>query len=185
MEHMATKALMSAVEFAEMDTDETERYELVEGELVLLSSGNPLHAEIRGLVELLLRLYFRANTIGRVLSEMDCRLSDDTVRCPDVSVLLGAKSKGFDWKKAPLPFAPDIAVEVLSPSERVADVHRKALQYLAAGAQEVWQFDFENGEIFIQTNTGIRLLRGEDPLETPLLPGFSVTVNTLLATPTA
>jgi Uma2 family endonuclease len=180
---MATKALMSAAEFAEMETDETERYELVEGELIPLSSGNPIHAEIRGLVELLLRLYFRANAIGRVLGEMDCRLSDDTVRCPDVSILLGKKSKDFDWKKSPLPFAPDIAVEVLSPSERAAEVHRKALEYLAAGSQEVWQIDFENGSIFVQTDAGIRLLRGENTLETPLLPGFSVTVNTLLATP--
>ena len=60
-------------------------------------------------------------------------------------------------------------------------VHRKALEYLAAGSHEVWQLDHESGEIFVQTNAGIRLLRGGAALETPVLPGFSATVSALLA----
>jgi Uma2 family endonuclease len=180
---MATKALMSAAEFAEMETSETERYELVEGELVQVASPTPWHARVRHLLERLLGNYFDQNSMGLVLSEMDSRLSGDTVRRPDVSVILAQRSRSFDWDKSPLPFSPDIAVEVLSPSEGVTDVHRKALQYLAAGTQEVWQLDYENGEIFVQTDSGIRLLRGEDALESPLLPGFSVSVNTLLAKP--
>lgn len=103
------------------------------------------------------------------------------MRRPDASVFLLARLEGLDRKKIPIPIAPDIAVEVLSPSESSVEVHRKALQYLAAGSQEVWQLDQENGEIFVQTNSGIRLLRGEEALEAPLLPDFSVTVNVLLA----
>ena len=180
---MATKALMSVAEFAEMDTADTEQYELVEGELVPLASPTPWHARVRHLLERLLGNYFDRNAIGLVMSEMDSRLSEDTIRRPDVSILLAAKSKSFDWTKSPLPFAPNIAVEVLSPSELATDVRRKTLQYLAAGSEEVWQLDYKNGEILIQTNTGIRLLRSDDLLESPLLPGFSVPVNTLLSTP--
>ncbi len=85
-------------------------------------------------------------------------------------------------KKIPLPFAPDIAVEVLSPSEIAFDVSRKVLQYLVGGSQEVWVLDHENGESFIQTDDGIRLLRGgKAVLETPLLPGFSAPIAKLLA----
>ncbi len=89
----------------------------------------------------------------------------------------------MDWKSSQLIFAPDIAVDVLLPDDLAVEVHRKALQYIAAGSEEVWQLDYENGEILVQTEAGIRLLRGEQLLESPLLPGFSVSVNTLLATP--
>jgi Uma2 family endonuclease len=180
---MTTKAMMSAVEFAAMNTAETEQFELVDGELIPLSSGTPLHARIRHLLERFLGNHFDLNSDGVVLSEMDCRLSENTVRRPDLSILLASKRNSIDWNRTPLPFAPDIAVEVLSPSESAIDVHRKALQYLAAGSVEVWQLDHENGEISVQTNTGIRLLRGEDLLESPLLPGFSIPVNILPATP--
>ena len=178
---MSTQTLMTVDQFAQMRTADTEDYELVEGELIPLSSGNPLRADIRGLLEHLLRSYFDRNRIGRVLSEIDCRLTDETVRRPDVAIFLGDRFKTVDRKKIPVPFAPDIAVEVLSPSESAVDVHRKALEYLTAGSQEVWQLDHENGEVFVQTNSGIRLLRGEDILESPLLPGFSAAVSGLLA----
>lgn len=116
-----------------------------------------------------------------MLGEVDCQLTQDSVRRPDAAVLFLLRLQGIDRQKIPLPFAPDIAVEVLSPSESAVAVHRKALEYLVAGSQEVWQLDHENGEIFVQTNAGIRLLRGETVLETPLLPGFSATVSALLA----
>ena len=47
---MSTKAVMTVEQFARMSTAETEDYELVEGELIPLSSGTPLHAKIRDLV---------------------------------------------------------------------------------------------------------------------------------------
>ncbi len=178
---MSAKTLMTVEDFAQMTTAETEDFELVEGELVPLSSGNPLHAKIRQNVERRLADYFDAHTVGVILGEVDCRLTEDTVRRPDAAIFLLHRLQGVDRKKIPMPFAPDIAVEVLSPSESAVEVHRKALEYLAAGSQEVWQLDHENGEIFVQTNAGIRLLRGEAALETPLLPGFSATVSGLLA----
>ena len=178
---MSTKTLMTVEEFAEMATSETEHYELVQGELIPWSSGSPNHAYVRGAIEHLLRGYFERNPIGKVFSEIDCRLTDDTVRRPDVASFLDERLRLLDRRKIPVPFAPDIAVEVLSPSESAIDVHRKALEYLAAGTREVWQLDFENGEIFVQIGSGIRLLRGGDALETPLLPGFSEPVAKILA----
>ena len=80
-----------------------------------------------------------------------------------------------------MPFAPDIAVEALSPSEHALDVNRKVRDYLGAGSAEVWLLDPENGELHVRTKPGIRILQPDDALETPLLPGFSVAVGTLLA----
>ncbi len=84
-------------------------------------------------------------------------------------------------KAVPIPFAPDIALEVFSPSEHVVDVTRKVKDYLKAGSQEVWLLDPENNELHIRTKTGIRLLLVTDSLESPLLPGFTVSVEKLLS----
>jgi len=179
---MATSALLTVEEFARMSSSATEDFELVEGELVSLPSANPIHADIRDCLVQILRNYFDRNPTGRVLSEVDCRISDNIVRRPDLSIFLAGRLDGVDRKKTPLPFAPDIAVEVLSPSETAFDVNRKVLGYLAGGSKEVWVVDHENGEVFIQTDAGIRLLRGDGAvLDSPLLPGFSASVAKILA----
>ena len=128
---MATATLMTVDEFARMSTSETGDYELVGGELVPLPSANPMNADIRDCLVQVLRNYFDQNPTGRVLSEVDCRINEETVRRPDLAIFVAGRLDGVDRKKIPLPFAPDIAVEVLSPSEIAFDVNRKVLQYLA------------------------------------------------------
>jgi Uma2 family endonuclease len=176
---MSTATMMTVEQFAQMRTADTEDYELVEGELVPLASGTPLHAKVRRRAERFLEEYFELSPIGDVFSEIDCRLDPVTVRRPDVSVFLGERIN-FELTRAPVPFPPDIAVEILSRSESAIEVNRKALEYLEAGTGEVWLFDNTNAEIFVQTASDIRLLRGNDVLESPLLPGFSHTVTELL-----
>jgi Uma2 family endonuclease len=178
---MSTKTLMTVEEFAQMHTAETEDYELVDGELIPLPSATLLHAAIRGLTEHKIRSYFERNPIGQAYCEVDCRIADDTVRRPDLSIFLGAERlRQVDRKKIPAPFAPDITVEVLSPSESAMDVRRKVRDYLRGGSQEVWLLDHANGEILIHTGGGIHVLQGTDILESPLLPGFAVAVADLV-----
>jgi len=177
---MSTKTLMTVEEFEQMHTAETENYELVDGELVALPSATPRHAKIRDLVGHLIWVYFKGNPIGDAIGETDCRLAEDTVRQPDVAIFLGEHAKQIDIDKIPVPFAPDIAVEVLSPSEKAIDVRRKVLDYLRGGSQEVWLLDHANGEILVHTGNGIRVLQEKDVLESPLLPGFSAAVTDLV-----
>ena len=177
---MSTKALMTIEQFAQMNTSDTEDFELVEGELIPLSSGTPLHGKVRDLLVHFLLGYFRSRPDGDAIAEIDCRLSDHTVRRADVSIFVGERIRQIDLRKVPIPFAPDIAVEVLSPSESAIDVNRKVHQYLDAGCREIWLIDADNGDVFVHAATGIRLLRGEHSLESPLLPGFSVPVRELL-----
>lgn len=148
---------------------------------VPVSSGNLVHATIRDRLVQWLRNYFDQNGGGRVSGGVDCRLRDSLVRRPGLAIFRAGRLDGVDWRKIPLPFAPDIAVEVLSPSESAIDVHRKALEYLAAGSSEVWQLDYENGEVFVQTDGGVRLLRGAAVLDSSLLPGFTAEVGGLFA----
>ncbi len=180
-EPMSTATLMTAEQFAQMRTGEREDYELVEGELIPLPSGTPLHNRIRDRFVVRFWAWFEKHPSGECFAETDCRLTDELVRRPDVSLFLGENAKRLDPDRIPVPFAPDIAVEVLSQSESAVEVHRKALAYLAAGCQEVWVVDHENSEIFVQTPTTIKLFRGGDRVESPLLPGFSHPVADLLA----
>ena len=177
---MSTTALMTAEQYAHLRTGETEDYELVEGELIALPSGTPLHAKIRDETGYLVRGYLKRNSIGAVYCEIDCRISEYSVRRPDLSIFLGERAALLEPNKIPVPFPPDIAVEVLSLSEAAVDVNRKVLEYLAAGTGEVWLLDHANAELFVQTNAGVRLLRAGGVLESPLLPGFSAPVADLL-----
>ena len=172
---------MTVEQFARLETAETEDYELVDGELIPLSSGTPKHNKVRDLLGHLLWNYFKTNPIGEAIAEIDCQLSSDTVRRPDLSMFLNDRLQQIDLDRIPAPVAPDIAVEVLSPSERAMDVRRKVRDYLRAGTQEVWLVDHANGEVLVHTNAGIGVLQGADPLASPLLPGFAVTVRDLLA----
>jgi Uma2 family endonuclease len=171
---------MTAVEFGLLKATDTEDYELVDGELIPSPSGTLRHSRIRGKLEHRIRGYLERNPIAETCSETDCRIADGTVRRPDVSIYVGEQANLLDPDKIPLAFPPAVAVEIISPSESVFESNRKIRDYLGAGTQEVWVIDHENRELFIHTKTGIRLLVEDQLLESPLLPGFSVTLADLL-----
>jgi Uma2 family endonuclease len=146
-----------------------------------LPSPTPLHGIVRDRIARLIGNYFDRNAIGGAISEIDCRVNDETVRRPHLAIFFSPNWTQLDLKKVPIPFAPDIAVEVLSPSEIAIDVNRKVREYLSSGSQEVWLLDPENTELLVRTKTGIRSLQKADNLESPLLPGFSVAAEIILA----
>jgi Uma2 family endonuclease len=180
---MSTKTLLTVEQFAQLHDPSTEDFELVEGELSPLPSGLPRHARTRGRVERRLGNYFERTPIGAVYAELDCRTGEGTVRRPDVSVFLTPRLSRIDDSRIPVPFAPDIAIEVLSPSESAIEVHRRVRDYLDAGCLEVWLLDASNAVILIHTPSEIRRLFRDSVLETPLLPGFTAPVADLLALP--
>jgi Uma2 family endonuclease len=117
---------------------------------------------------------------GRHPPKTNCQLSADTVRRPDIAIFLADRLPQIDMNKSPTPLAPDIAVEILSPSQSAIDVRRKVRDYLRAGTQEVGLLDDANAEVLLHTKTGIVVPQGTEAVESALLPGFSVPVNELL-----
>lgn len=178
---MATTATapISAEEFARMQFPEGEDYELVEGELIPLASGNARHSLIRDDLRSSVWLFLKAQRpTGLVIAETDCRLNPHLVRRPHVSVFLPGRPVPLD--QSPIPFPPDIAVEVLSPSEGAIDVAKKRKEYLAAGTREVWVIDGDNREIQIWTLAGNRTIAAAEILTSDLLPGFSLALDELI-----
>ena len=170
---------MTVEQLAALETLDTEDYELLEGELIPLSSGTLRHNELRDLIACALWSYLDQSRVGKAIIEIDCRLSAYTVRRPDVSVFLNQNFGLIDRDRIPVPFAPDIAIEVLSPSERAMDVRRKIRDYLDAGSKEVWVIDHANAEAAVHTVESVRYMRGTEHLSSTVLPGFEVEVSSL------
>jgi len=178
-----SKILLTAEEFDNYPFEEDKRYELDEGELIEMT--RPAYKHNRVLKNLLveLELYFRANPTGEALiSENLYALSPLTRRAPDVAVILGNRHEELRNAKV-IPIIPEIAAEVLSPSETPRMIHRKLKQYFEAGVKEVWLIDPESREVEIWT--GPRLpeheLAGSAAITSTLLPGFALPLEELFS----
>jgi len=179
----AAKVLLRAEEFDNYPFEEDKRYELDEGELI--ETTRPAYKHNRILLDLLLELgfYFRKNPIGEVLlSENLYALSPSTRRAPDLAVILGGRRLILIKDKV-IPIVPDLAVEVLSPSETHGMVLRKLRQYVTAGVKEVWLIDPEARTVDVWTGPTLpeRQLTDGDTLTSALLPGFSQTIEELFS----
>ena len=178
----ATKTLLTAEEFDNYPFEEDKRYELDEGELIEMTRPAYKHNRVLTILQGELYIYFQKNPIGENLdSENLYALSAHTRRAPDVAIILGDRSAELREAKV-IPIIPEIAVEVLSPSETTRMIHRKLKQYFTAGVREVWLVDPESQEIEIWTaSLPQRTLALSDSLTSKLLPGFELPVKKLFA----
>jgi Uma2 family endonuclease len=157
--------------------------ELVGGLVVELVPPGARHGVLAVVLSRRLHEHVRARAAGTVFSETGFVLTADppTVRGPDVAVVLR------DRVPSPLPVRffpgpPDLAVEVLSPDDRPAEVASKVADFLAAGAHAVWVVDPDARAVSVHTRAGVTLfsadevLRGAQPLpefELPLAELFA------------
>ena len=120
--------------------DDGWRYELRRGELIRMSPTGAVHGDVTAELSARMRVHGREQRLGRVFgAETGFRLSadPDTVRAPDVA-FVRAERLTDGVPEGYFQGAPDIAVEVVSPADRAADVREKVAEYLAAGSQLVW-----------------------------------------------
>jgi Uma2 family endonuclease len=117
---------------------DTATYELDEGELLLTPSPKGWHNIVRYRLRRALTDFVSANRVGLVLDETDFRLSQNTVRKPDVAFIAERYVAAFDFHRSPLVGAPSLAIEIISPTNLAQDTLKKVHQYLAAGSEAVW-----------------------------------------------
>jgi Uma2 family endonuclease len=165
-----------------MPYDEGRRWELVNGDLIAVSGPTPRHQDIVFEIQLALRRYFQQrSTAGLAYQDVEFALTENDRVRPDVAVLLAEKAMALDPNKVPIPGAPDIAIEVISPTERASDSQDKVRAYLRNGTVEVWQVYPKSRTVLIHRGEMARSLEWSQPLETDLLPGFTLQLATLLA----
>jgi Uma2 family endonuclease len=184
MEAIRSDKLLTADEYSRLP-DDGWRYELQAG--ILLSEPQPLlrHAQVQAELIYVLKAFVERLRLGAVFGPGGYLLSSDpdTVRGPDVSFV---RADRFDPEEAAHGFfrgAPDLAIEILSPSNRPGEMHAKVADYLAAGAMLVWVIDPEHRIVTIyRTLLSPRRIGSDGTLDgEDVLPGFSVPASILLA----
>ena len=159
---------------------EEERCELVAGELI----REPLPGEGHGLVAaaLVAHLYefVRDRRLGRVHGETGFVVArdPDTVRGPDAAYVSVERSAATVRRGPFFEGAPDLAVEVLSPSNTRQEITAKIREYLSAGAGAVWVVDPARRTVTVHgPDREPRTLSPEDILDGgTVLPGFRLPV---------
>lgn len=176
---MTTTKLLTADEFFEMEDDGC-KYELVQGVLVPMTPPGGWHGEVSGELTWHIRNYLAEHPIGRVYVETTFRLAQDpdTVRAPDVAFVRADRLPPPEARERYLPRAPDLAIEVLSPSDRAGDVTEKVIEYLDAGTRLVWVVHPRRRTVTVYfPDRTARVLREGDDLDGgDALPGFRLAV---------
>lgn len=180
---MSTKTLLTADDLARMPDDDSVQLELDEGELISMPPAGEDHGYIEVDLVSLLHDFVKKNKLGRVYGgDTGFRLNDRTVLSPDVAFVRRERVEAVRSKSF-ANGAPDLAVEILSPSDTVRRINRKVKQYLTAGCHTVWLVYPESQTVDVFEASGAeRTLRSEEILEAPeILPGFSLKVAELFA----
>lgn len=175
-----TGPILTLDEFERLPDDEW-RTELVRGRVVREPPAGMNHGRLACRLAYLITRFVDRHALGEVYgSETGFVLFEDppTVRAPDAAFVSTARlprpedSIGFGH------LAPDLAVEVVSPSNTAAEIIDKAADYLDAGTRLVWVVEPSRRCITVyRSRNEIRLLQEGDALDGyDVLPGFSVPV---------
>lgn len=181
---MATTVIrkMSYDEFQTLPRDGSKRFELIEGEVFMTPSPNTRHQ--RAVAKLLRRLadFTDAGDLGEVfIAPYDIVFSKWTALEPDL--LFIRKERSGIVTDANVQGAPDLVIEMLSPSNKAYDRKTKLREYEKAGVPEVWYLDPEErtAEILNLGSDGFygltAALSGNAAITSRVLPGFSITLD--------
>lgn len=130
---------MTAEELWEMP-DDGFHYELVRGELRQMPPAGFEHGDISANITAPLKIHVVEHNLGKVLvAETGFQLTEapDSVRAPDVSFVQRERIEERGTVKGYWKGAPDLAIEVVSPHDRLYEVDEKVDDFLAAGSQAV------------------------------------------------
>ena len=180
---IADSESMTIEEFERLP-DEAARLELVRGSVVREPPADFEHGGIGVQIATLLHTFVREHGLGKVVgAETGIVLFDDppTVRAPDVAFVhrdrLPADPRGF------ARLAPDLAVEIVSPSNTHSEIQDKVFDYLDAGARLVWVVEPRGRTVTVyRSRDEIRILTSEQEIDGgEVFPGFRVEVSEFFA----
>ena len=176
---MAQKTLLTAEQFYREYSGKDGCYELVQGEVVTMTPPGMGHAGISLTIGSLVRDHVSRHHLGWVGVEGGFVLSPNTVRGPDVAFIRSERVPAGGPPEGYFAGAPDLAIEVVSPSDTASELEVRVREYLEAGAAQVWVFYPKTRSVLVRGADGTaRWYREQDTLEGgDLLPGFSVPIR--------
>lgn len=167
-----------------LETSDDERYELLNGELVMVPSPKEIHQSILGILHLMVGTFVRERRLGKVyFAPFDVVLSDTDVVQPD---LLFVSNERIGIVTADnVQGAPDLVVEILSPATAERDRTIKLDLYATHGVKEYWIVDPDAKTIMVMLRgvggfEAAGIYGAGETLRSPTLEGFSIEVEEVL-----
>ena len=180
---MVTTHLVTAEELLEMGSDAG--FELIEGVLKEVSPSSSKSSEIGARILIFVGQFVIEHRLGHVTgADGGFILSSNphTVVAPDVGYFRGDRYPGGRPDRGFYPMPPDLAVEVISPTDKRADIVQKQGLYAEAGVPLVWWVDPERRTVTVHRQ-GLEpaVLDESGTLDGgEVLPGFTLDVKTIL-----
>ena len=155
-----------------------DRYEYVKGELKKKNVPNAKHSGTAGRLIIELGIYLKKNKIGRVYPEAHFQIGNDK-RIPDVAFVESAKIPKTGEPQKFWDFAPDLAIEIVSPTDFYQDVLEKIDDYFAAEVKQVWLINPEKETLTIYfSRSETKILTKTNTLTCEeILPKFSLKLS--------
>ena len=171
--------LLTAEDLWEMD--ESERVELIRGELITMAPAGGTHGKFGMNVGSLLWIHVRETGSGTVFSSdtgFVLSRDPDVVVSPDIAYVSRDRMPPEAEQSGFMPLAPDLAIEIVSPSDRSADVQAKVLEYLRAGTLLVLVIHPRPRTVTAYApNDTARIYRETDEIDlSDVVPGFRLRV---------
>lgn len=183
---MATTTLITAEDLEQMP--ESERFELIRGVPIYVSPPGVRHGWLQIKLGGLLFAFVESHDLGEVYGEVGILLEEnpDTVLAPDLTFVGKDRLTPEAPEAGYLRHAPDLAVDILSPSDRTSQSLERVMTYLGAGVAVVWVIDPQRKHVMIwQADHRVKDLQPGDILDGgDILPGFQVPVADLFPDPT-
>jgi len=182
---MATKTRLTADDLWNMRREGV-RQELVDGHIDEMPPSNALHGKYVIRIGALLEAVVYPARNGEVVGGdvgfvLNLPYDPERVRCPDVAFISRGRIPADGLPERFFSGAPDLAVEVLSPSDDPVDVQQKIRDWLEGGARQVWIVAGRAKTVTVYRSDGsARLLRESDVLEgEDVVPGLSIPLRQL------
>jgi Uma2 family endonuclease len=157
---------------------EDRRYEIIDGDLYMVPAPVPYHQRIVQRISMLLYQHVVERDLGEVLfAPCDLVLTQEDVVQPDIFFI--SKDRLAIVGEKYITAAPDLVVEVLSPSTQERDRTIKAKLYFREGVKEMWIADptAKTVEVLIRGSDGFQrsgFYAGDAIVSSPLLPGLVI-----------
>jgi Uma2 family endonuclease len=172
--------------------DDGYTYEVVEGVLVRIAGSGDEATELGAYLLIQLGAYVYAHRLGAVTGADGVYKfpGAETGLVPDVGFYIAERRAQIHDRSKPIPFAPDLAVEVVSPDQTSRSIAEKARRYLRAGTRVVWVVWPQSTHVDVwhaDVLTGpVRALTMNDSLDgEDVIPGFVYAVAELFRDPLA
>jgi len=183
LETPAEEKVWTDAEFMALNRD-GHRYEIVNGELIDMGNSGAKHGYVCSILMILLGGYVHIQKLGAMFdSSTAFKMKSGNKRSPDVSFMAKERLQGLEeLPDGFLEGAPDLAVEILSPSNTVAEIHDKLVEYFENGSRLVWVINPKEKYVLVYRSSQEpdRLLKSVDSLDgEEIVSGFTLPVAEL------